>query len=229
MPVSVFGGEGMSNVKIENFSGDTVNVIFNGETYTLRDEERVSVEALEKGVYDVRVHRARIPMETEDFHEAQNAKFSERMEKSDKSQHVQLDGLFSVDINSTKAVLTVKTKVQAKEKFGIDAFFSGYTLEAAGSKVENARQVFSSEGIKKGFIRHQIKEAFLPVGAGGIFLLILGFIALGANIAGKTVNIGGQDFTYPWSVGLVAVGLGFVGYTVFVIVSIFKNANKFKK
>lgn len=219
----------MSNVKIENYSGDTVNVVFNGETYTLQDEERITVDALEKGVYDVRVHRARIPMETEDFHEAQNAKFSERTEKSEQSQHVQLDGLFSVNVNSTKAVLTVKTKVRAKEKFGIDAIFSGYALEVTGAKVENERQTFASEKLKKGFIRHHIKEAFLPVGAGGIFLLILGFIALGANIAGKTVNIGGQDFSYPWSIGLLAVGLGFVGYTVFVIVNVFKTADRFKE
>lgn len=219
----------MSNVKIENYSGDTVNVVFNGETYTLQDEERITVDALEKGVYDVRVHRARIPMETEDFHEAQNAKFSERTEKSEQSQHVQLDGLFSVNVNSTKAVLTVKTKVRAKEKFGIDAIFSGYTLEVTGAKVENERQIFASEKLKKGFIRHHIKEAFLPVGAGGIFLLILGFIALEANIAGKTVNIGGQDFSYPWSIGLLVVGLGFVGYTVFVIVNVFKTADRFKE
>lgn len=219
----------MSNVKIENYSGDTVNVIFNGETYTLQDEERITVDALEKGMYDVRVHRARIPMETEDSHEIQNAKFSEKMERTEQSQHVQLDGMFSVNVNSTKAVLTVKTKVRAKEKFGIDAIFSGYTLEVTGAKVENERQIFPSDKMKKKFIRHQLKEAFLPVGVGGIFLLLLGFIALGANIAGKTVNIGGQDFSYPWSIGLTAVGLGFIGYTVFVIINIFKNADRFKE
>ena len=217
-------------MKIDNFSGDTVIVCFKGEKYTLKDEERITVENIEKGTYDVRVHRARIPMETEDYHEpTDSTDFMARTEKAERSQHVQLDTVFSVEINSNKSVLTVKTKVKAKEKFGIDAIFSGYSLEISGGKLGGHRHIFPNKKMRKSFISHQVKEAMIPVGFGGIFLLILGIIALCTNLAGKTVNIGGQDFSYPWSIGLTAIGLGFIGYTVFVIVNVMKNAKRFKE
>ena len=219
----------MANVRIDNFSGDTVICFFNGREYTLADEERVTVDAAEKGEYELRVHRGRIPMETEDVHETQNMDISERMQNSEKSLHTQLDGIFKVEINSTKAVLTVNTKVRAKEKSGLDVLYSGYSLEVTGAKTDGGRQVFANEGIRKGFIRHQLKEAFVPAGFVSIFLLILGSIALHANIIGKTVNIGGRDFTYPWSIGLMALALGFAGYTAYVIIYSLTEAKKYKK
>lgn len=219
----------MANIRFENFTGDTVIVCFKDNRFTLQDEERVTIEAVEKGQHKIRVHRARIPMETEDFHEVNTTDFKAKTERSERSQHVQLDGEFIVNVNAAKSVVSIKTKVKAKEKFGIDAIFSGYSVEVSGAKLESERQIFPNKNTRKRFITHQLKEAFLPVGGGGIFLLILGIIALRANILGKSVNIGGQEFSYPWTIGLLAVALGFIGYTVFIIVNIIKNANAFKE
>lgn len=219
----------MASIRFENFTGDTVIVCFKDNKYTLQDEERVTVEAVEKGQHEIRVHRARVPMESEDFHEVDTTDFKMKTERAEQSQHVQLDGVFVVNINAAKSIVSIKTKVRAKEKFGIDAIFSGYSVEVSGAKVENERQVFPNKKMRKRFVVHQVKDAFLPVGGGGIFLLILGFIALRANILGKAVNIGGREFSYPWSIGLLAVGLGFIGYTIFMIVNIIKNANNFKQ
>lgn len=219
----------MANIRIDNLSGDTIVVYFDGNEYIICDEEKFTVEAIEKGEHNVRVHRARIPMETEDYHEVDKGDIKANAEKADRSFHTQLDAVFDVDINSRKSVITVRTKVKAKEKLGVDVIFSGYSVETSGAKVENFRLIFANKNVRKKFISHHIKDAFLPVGAGGIFLLIMGIIALSQNLIGKSVNIGGQDFSLPWSIGLLAVSLGFVGYTVFVIAYVLKIAKIFSK
>lgn len=219
----------MANVRIDNLTDDTITVFFDGKEYTVNDEEKFTVDAVEKGRHTVRIHRTRVPMETEDFHETDKGDIKGNMEKSEKSLHTQLDAIFDLDINSGKSVITVKTKVEAKEKFGIDAIFSGYSVEVSGGKVEKSELFFANKNVGKNFILHHLKDALFPVGAGGIFLLILGIAALAANFAGKTVNIGGTDFSWPWSALLTAVGLGFVGYTIFVVINTIKTAKKFDK
>lgn len=219
----------MANLRIDNLSGDTITVCFCGKEYTVVDEEKVTVDAVEKGVHEMRVHRTRVPMETADSHEAGQLDIKEKAEKSERSLHTQLDAVFDVNINASKTVVTVRTKVRAKEKVGIDVIFSGYSIETSGGKVENFQLIFANKNVRKNFIFHHIKDAFLPVGAGGIILLIMGIIALSQNLIGKSINIGGQNFSLPWSIGLLAVSLGFVGYTVFVIVHVLKTAKTFSK
>ena len=219
----------MANIRIDNLSGDTIIVYLDGKECAVSDEEKVNIEAVEKGMHSVRVHRARVPMETEDYHEADRGDIKANAEKADRSFHAQLDAVFDVDINSGKSVMTVRTDVKAKEKLGVDVIFSGYSVETSGAKVENFHLIFANKNVRKNFIFHHIKDAFLPVGAGGIFLLIMGIIALSQNLIGKSVNIGGQNFSLPWSIGLLAVSLGFVGYTVFVIVHVLKTAKTFSQ
>lgn len=218
----------MANVRIDNFTDDTVSVFINGQEYRLEDEERTTV-AVEKGVLEIRVHRSRIPMETDDLHDVDRSDIVGNTERNERSMHTQLDGIFKININSAKAIITIKTKVKAKEKFGIDALFSGYGVEVSGARVEEEKLVFASKRVQKRFIRHQFKEAMIPVGFGSIFLLILGAIAIYANIIGKAVNIGGREFTYPWSIGLLAVGLGFAGYATFVIIHSIKISKQYKE
>ena len=217
----------MANLRIDNLSGDTVTVLFCGKEYTVADEEKVTVEAVEKGVHEMRVHRTRVPMETADSHEAEQLDIKEKAEKSERSLHTQLDAVFDVNINASKTVVTVRTKVKAKETVGIDVIFSGYSVETSGGKVENFRLIFANKNVKKRFINNQLKEALLPIGLGGIILLVMGIFALRGNITGNPINIGGRIFSLPWSIGLTAVGLGFEGYALYVIIYSLKIAKQF--
>ena len=217
----------MANLRIDNLSGDTITVCFCGKEYTVADEEKVTVDAVEKGVHEMRVHRTRVPMETADSHEAGQLDIKEKAEKSERSLHTQLDAVFDVNINASKTVVTVRTKVRAKEKVGIDVIFSGYSIETSGGKVENFGLVFANKNVRKNFMNNQIKEALLPVGLGGIILFIMGIFALRGNITGNPINLGGRIFTLPWSIVLAAVGLGFIGYSLYVIIYSMKIAKHF--
>ena len=52
--------------------------------------------------------------------------------------------IFNVDVNASKAVLTVDKKMLLKDKFGLDVIFSGYSLTVSGAKVENSTEVFAN-------------------------------------------------------------------------------------
>ena len=218
----------MANLRIDNLSGDTITVFFDGKTYTVSEDEKLTVDAVEKGRHTVRVHRTRVPYETEDFYESDHTDIADKIQKQEKSLHTQTDGIFEIDINSSKAVLTVNPEFIAKDKMGMDAIFSGYSLTVSGARIESKKDVFANKKVRKSFILHHVKEAFLPVGGGGILLFFMGLIALSSNFAGKTVNIGGHDFTYPWSIGLTAVGFGFICYSVIVTVNALATAKKYK-
>lgn len=203
-------------------------VSVNGKNYTVEDEEKFTVEAVEKGTNKIKIHRARVPQETEDFHEVDTTDFAGNMQKKEQSPHTQFDSIFDVNINSSKAVLVVKTKVVAKDKLGMDTIFSSYSLEVSGAKIENECQVFANERVRKKFISHHLKNAFVPVGFGGIAILLMGIYALLANIRGEAINLGGREFTYPWSIGLMVIGFGFLFYAIFVTVRVLTLAKKYK-
>lgn len=218
----------LSNLRIDNNSGDTVTVLFNNGTYTVPDEEKFYIENVEKGEYEIRIHRTRIPLESADYHENSNGDFVEKMQKTEKSLHCQLDGVFKITVNSSKTVVNVETKVTAEEKLGLDVIFSGYSISATGGKVENESKKFASRSVEKNFVKHHIKEAFLPVGLGGIFLLITSFFALYGDFTGNPLTIGGTKFILPFSLCLTAVALGFTVYTVIVIINILRTAKRLK-
>lgn len=218
----------MANLRIDNLSGDTITVFFDGKTYTVSEDEKLPVDAVEKGRHTVRIHRSRVPYETEDYNESGHTDIADKIQKQEKSLHTQTDGIFEIDINSSKAVLTVNPEFIAKDKMGMDVIFSGYSLTVTGAKVESKKAVFANKKIRKKFILHHIKEAFLPVGGGGILLFLMGLIALSSNFAGKTINIGGHDFTYPWSIALTAVGFGFICYCAAVMFNTLTTAKKYK-
>ena len=61
----------MANIRIDNFSDDTVTVILDGREQIVEDEGRVTFDSLEKGRHSLRIHRTRIPLETADYNEQQ--------------------------------------------------------------------------------------------------------------------------------------------------------------
>lgn len=218
----------MANIRIDNFSGDTVTVFLDGKEAMIEDESRVTFDTLGKGTHTLHVHRTRLPFESLDAHE------TDTQEKSpfggeEKSLHTQLDLITEFDLNSSKSVITLKTEVSSAEGKGIDAIFSSYFVTATGAKNEKNRKVFANSSVQKNFISHHIKNTLFPTGLGGIVILLLGLIALVSHLTGNTVNLGGTEFTLPWSLGLTAVGTGIVAYSLFCIANVFKVVKRFKR
>ncbi len=217
----------MANVRIDNFSGDTITVLLNKEEAVLKEGDRVSFDSLEKGIYSLQIHRTRVPLESEDIHEVKND--GGLPFKEEKSMHTQLDLLADIKINSSKTVISVKNAVTAKDELGVNAIFSSYSLSSTGAEIENERKVFASKGIKKAFKEHHIKSALFPVGLGGLAILLIGLFALVSAISATPIDIGGTEFTLPWAVGLTAVGAGFIGYSTFCIEKTLKITKEYSK
>ncbi len=214
----------MANVRIDNFSGDTVTVIFDGVSQTVEDDSRVTFDAFEKGKHTLRIHRTRVPLESADGYSEQEKSFQEQLEDKDRSMHTHLDYVCVLDINSSKSVVTVKPDVTAKEGRGLDAVFSSYALTLTGAKEEKGHKIFANSSVRKRFISYHIKNAMLPTGVCGAAVLFLALTALFAALAGKPVDLGGTVFTLPWAAGLTAVAVAVCLYTVFCIVTIMKTA-----
>ena len=208
-------------------SDDSITVHFNSQEYVLADEESVTVSGIEKGKYTLRIHRTRVPKETADAHSTDNSEFTITNDGADRSVHTQLDGIFEVDINSAKAVLTVHKDILAVEKLCTDALFSGYSLSVTGSKVISSDKCFANGSVKKKFVMHQLKNAFLPIGAGGVVFFVLGILALISNLSGKAMEFSSHEFTMPWAIGLLAVGLACFVYVALVIIKTVTTIKKF--
>lgn len=217
----------MANIRLDNFSGDTVTVILDGREETVADEQRVTFDMLEKGRHILHIHRTRIPIESTDKNKTEETKMP--FASSEKNLHTQLDLIAEVDLNSSKAVVTVKNYVTAKESKGIDTIFSSYALDGTGVKIEEERKVFANSAVEKNFKSHHISNAFLPVGAGGIVIFLLGLFALVMHLSGNTINLGGTEFTLPWSLGLTAVGTAVLIYTAVCVANILTAVRKYKR
>lgn len=218
----------MAGVRIDNMSDDSITIHFNSQEYVLADEESVTVSGIEKGKYILRVHRTRVPRVTADTHNNTEKVFSINTDSVDQSVHTQLDGIFEIEINSVKAVITVRKDILAVEKFVTDALFSGYSLNVTGAKELSKSKSFANDAVKKKFIKHQLKNAFLPIGIGGIVFLLLGIMALVSNLSGKTMEFSSHEFTMPWAIGLLAVGLACFVYVAVVIIKTVTTVRKFK-
>ncbi|MBR3835236.1 MAG: hypothetical protein IKJ69_00405 [Clostridia bacterium] len=218
----------MANVRIDNFSGDTVTVIFDGRQEVVADEGHLTIDALEKGRHSICIHRTRLPFESSSGHESTD-EVKTPFGAPEKSLHTQLDLAADLDLNSSKSVITVKTSVSAKEGMGTDAIFSSYSLTLTGAKVENESRIFANSSVQKNFRNHHLKSLIFPVGAGGIAILLLAAFALVSHLAGNTINIGGTEFTLPWSLGLTAVGVAINVYTAICLHNILSTVKKYKR
>lgn len=218
----------MANVRIDNFSGDTVTVIFDGRQEVLADEAHLTLDMLAKGRHSLCIHRTRLPYESADSHETENEK-KPPFGEAEKSLHTQLDLVADIDLNSSKSVITVKNTVMAKEGKGMDAIFSSYSLTVTGARVEEEREVFANSSVQKNFRNHHLKDLIFPVGAGGLVILLIGIFTLVMHLTGNTIDLGGTKFTLPWSLGLTTVGIAINVYTGICLTNIFQTVKRYKK
>ncbi len=217
------GGDILANIRIDNLSGDTVTVFLDGNPQTVEEDSRVTFDSLEKGEHTLRIHRTRVPLETASLQNEQEKSFEEQMTGKNKSLHTPLDYVTEIDLNSSKAVVTVKSDITAKEGKGLDVIFASYSVTATGAKAESGYKTFANSAVKKSFVSHNIKNALFPTGICGIIVLLLAIVSLVCAIAGKPIDLGGTVFTLPWASGLTAVSVAVCGYAVFCIINVIKT------
>lgn len=223
------GGDILANIIIDNLSGDTVTVFLDGNTQTVEDDGRVTFDSLEKGEHTLRVHRTRVPLETASLQSEQEKSFEEQMTGKNKSLHTPLDYVTEINLNSSKAVLTVKPDITAKEGKGLDVIFASYSVTATGAKVENGHRIFANSSVKKSFVSNGIKNTLFPTGICGMIVFFMAIVSLVCAFAGKPINLGGTVFTLPWALGLTAVSVAVCGYAVFCIINVIKTAKDLSK
>ena len=218
----------MASIRIDNLSSDTVTVFLDGQETIIEEDGRFTFDALEKGKHTLRVHRTRTPYESNSSEKAEKDNpfpfFGE-----EKSLHTPLDYIAELDLNSSKAVLTLKSDITSAEGKGLDAIFTSYTVIPAGAKTESERKVFANNNIKKAFLSHHLKSAFFPTGLCSSVIFIIGIVSLFSAINGNPIDVGGTKFTMPWAIALVAVALALVAYTTYCLLRIFKKSKEFKE
>lgn len=224
--ILIDGGDFLAKIRIDNFSGDTVTVFFDEDSKTVDEDENVTFDSLEKGTHRLRIHRTRVPLETETEHEARNKSLTEELQGQDKSLHIPLDLEAMLRLDSSKSVITVKSDITAKEGRGLDVIFASYSLSVTGAKTETEKKSFASSAVKKRFLSHHLKSMFFPIGLGGAIIFIVALVSLFFAITGNPINIGGTVFTLPWALALTAVAMAIGVYFAVCIANILKTAKR---
>lgn len=215
----------MPNIRIDNFADDILKITVDGEEYMVAEDESLTIPSAEKGEHILSVQRARLLRGDEkDVYEPEKPKLI----KEEQSQYIQTMGNFVIETNSSKSVWTVKQELVAVNKTGVDAFFSGYTVEIGGGKLISTNQSFVNKKTEKSFLKKQLGEAIFPIGIGIIILTVIGIAALIANISGEPLNLGKREFTYPWTLAMLAIDLGFIGYFSAMLSNIFSTIKKYR-
>lgn len=217
----------MANIRIDNACDDAITVCLDGTEYFVPEDESVTVSAVEKGVHTATVSRPRLIGDSESAEESGDS-ITSKLAHDEKSQYVQLSSTFTIDVNATKSVWTLKKKVLLAEKNGLDALFSGFDVEISGGRLTGIKDSFATDEVEKKFMKKQLSEAFFPIGIGIIIFTVVGLFALAANIAGAPITLGGREFTYPWTFGLLAIDLGFAIYFFVMLKNIFSAKKKYK-
>lgn len=217
----------MANIRIDNASDDVLKIELDGEEYFIPEDESITVSSVEKGMHKLivcRTKRTEIGTEVHSDEENPTQKFS----RDEKSQYVRLKGCYEIDVIASKSVWKVKQKPLLVEKTGVDALFSGCELEVTGGSIVNSRQAFADKKIRQDFLRKQLMGAVFPIGFGILIFTVLVFVALMANISGNPIMLGGRSFTYPWTFGLMAIDLGFIGYFTVMLINIFSTDKRYR-
>lgn len=217
----------MANIRIDNASGDALRIELDGEEYFIPEDENINVSEFEKGSHGFTVYCVERNESAEEQH-GEKENYVQKLSRGEKSQYVRLKGCFGINVISSKSVWTVKKKPLLIEKTGVDALFSGYELEITGGSITESRPCFADKKVRKAFLKKQLAEAFFPIGIGILILSILIINALLANIHGNPVTFGGRKFTYPWTFGLLAIDIGFIGYFTAMLVNIFLTDKRYK-
>ena len=217
----------MANIRIDNASDDVLKIELDGEEYFIPEDGSITISPVEKGNHRLIACRA-IRTETERNSDSDKDNPTRKLSKDENSQYVQLKGVFEINVIASKSVWTVKKKPILVEKTGVDALFSGCELEITGGSVVASRQSFADENLRRAYLKKQLMGAFFPIGIGILIFTVLVLVALSANISGNPVTLGGREFTYPWTFGLAAIDLGFIGYFTAMLINIFSLDKRYR-
>lgn len=217
----------MANIRIDNASDDVLKIKLDGEEYFIPEDGSITISPVEKGNHRLIACRA-IRTETDRNSDSDKDNPTRKLSKDENSQYVQLKGVFEINVIASKSVWTVKKKPILVEKTGVDALFSGCELEITGGSVVASRQSFADENLRRAYLKKQLMGAFFPIGIGILIFTVLVLVALSANISGNPVTLGGREFTYPWTFGLAAIDLGFIGYFTAMLIIIFSLDKRYR-
>ena len=217
----------MANIRIDNASDDVLKIKLDGEEYFIPEDGSITISPVEKGNHRLIACRA-IRTETDKNFDSDKDNPTRKLSKDENSQYVQLKGVFEINVSASKSVWTVKKKPILVEKTGVDALFSGCELEITGGSVVASRQSFADENLRRAYLKKQLMGAFFPIGIGILIFTVLVLVALSANISGNPVTLGGREFTYPWTFGLAAIDLGFIGYFTAMLINIFSLDKRYR-
>ncbi len=217
----------MANIRIDNASDDVLKIELDGEEYFIPEDGSITISPVEKGNHRLIACRA-IRTETDKNFDSDKDNPTRKLSKDETSQYVQLKGVFEINVIASKSVWTVKKKPILVEKTGVDALFSGCELEITGGSVVASRQSFADENLRRAYLKKQLMGAFFPIGIGILIFTVLVLVALSANISGNPVTLGGREFTYPWTFGLAAIDLGFIGYFTAMLINIFSLDKRYR-
>ena len=217
----------MANIRIDNASDDVLKIKLDGEEYFIPEDGSITISPVEKGNHRLIACRA-IRTETDKNFDSDKDNPTRKLSKDENSQYVQLKGVFEINVIASKSVWTVKKKPILVEKTGVDALFSGCELEITGGSVVASRQSFADENLRRAYLKKQLMGAFFPIGIGILIFTVLVLVALSANISGNPVTLGGREFTYPWTIGLAAIDLGFIGYFTAMLINIFSLDKRYR-
>lgn len=217
----------MANIRIDNASDDVLKIELDGEEFFIPEDGSITISPLEKGNHRLIACRA-IRTETDRNSDSDKDNPTRKLSKDENSQYVQLKGVFEINVIASKSVWTVKKKPILVEKTGVDALFSGCEIEITGGSVVASRQSFADENLRRAYLKKQLMGAFFPIGIGILIFTVLVLVALSANISGNPVTLGGREFTYPWTFGLAAIDLGFIGYFTAMLINIFSLDKRYR-
>ena len=217
----------MANIRIDNASDDVLKIKLDGEEYFIPEDGSITISPVEKGNHRLIACHA-IRTETDKNFDSDKDNPTRKLSKDENSQYVQLKGVFEINVIASKSVWTVKKKPILVEKTGVDALFSGCELEITGGSVVASRQSFADENLRRAYLKKQLMGAFFPIGIGILIFTVLVLVALSANISGNPVTLGGREFTYPWTFGLAAIDLGFIGYFTAMLINIFSLDKRYR-
>lgn len=217
----------MANIRIDNASDDVLKIELDGEEYFIPEDGSITISPVGKGNHRLIACRA-IRAETDKKFDSDKDNPTRKLSKDENSQYVQLKGVFEINVIASKSVWTVKKKPILVEKTGVDALFSGCELEITGGSVVASRQSFADENLRRAYLKKQLMGAFFPIGIGILIFTVLVLVALSANISGNPVTLGGREFTYPWTFGLAAIDLGFIGYFTAMLINIFSLDKRYR-
>lgn len=217
----------MANIRIDNASDDVLKIKLDGEEYFIPEDGSITISPVEKGNHRLIACRA-IRTETDKNFDSDKDNPTRKLSKDENSQYVQLKGVFEINVIASKSVWTVKKKPILVEKTGVDTLFSGCELEITGGSVVASRQSFADENLRRAYLKKQLMVAFFPIGIGILIFTVLVLVALSANISGNPVTLGGREFTYPWTFGLAAIDLGFIGYFTAMLINIFSLDKRYR-